>query len=57
MLITDGMIRTFIYIIATLIIVPLILTKSVWWGGFLFLIAAIDLIYILRQPKKILTKG
>lgn len=52
MLITDGMLRAFIYIVATLIIVPLILTKSALWVGGLFLIAAIDLIYIMRQRKK-----
>lgn len=53
MLITDGMVRTFIYSVVTFIVVPLILTKSAWWGGFFFLIAAVDVIYILRQPKKV----
>lgn len=51
MLITDGMVRVFIYSIASLIVVPFILTKSAWWGGVLFLIAAVELIYIWRQPK------
>jgi len=52
MLITDGMVRTFIYSVASFIVIPLILTKSAWWGGVFFLIAAVDLIYILTQPKK-----
>ncbi|TCD12264.1 hypothetical protein E0D81_21765 [Lelliottia amnigena] len=53
MLITDGMIRAFIYIVATFIVVPLIITKSAWWVGVLLLIALVDLIYNLRQHKKV----
>ncbi|HBE3287394.1 TPA: hypothetical protein KL544_003140 [Escherichia coli] len=52
MLITDGTVRVFIYCVATMIVVPLILTKSAWWVGVLFLIAAVDLIYIMLQQKK-----
>lgn len=53
MLITEGMVRAFIYFVASVVVVPLILTKSAWWVGVLFLIAAVDLIYFLRQPKKV----
>jgi hypothetical protein len=50
MFITDGMVRVFVYSMATVLFLPLGLLKSTWWFlSPLFAIAAIDYLMFLRR--------
>ncbi|GCZ39454.1 TPA: hypothetical protein ACOEHN_003903 [Enterobacter kobei] len=49
MFITDGMVRVFVYSIATVLFLPLGLMKSTWWFAPLFAVAAIDYLIFLRR--------